>query len=313
VAGVCLDVGKAAEVKVILDACVKRPEFLPEVLVWMRRRQAAPRFAAVLGEFDPKNLLQICLSLGEAHGKKVDPRLRKLARGVAAEIMAQDCAELRELLSQFSESEGRTLRKFIFSLRGLTENTRSELLDACDSVLGAPPGKEAREDADAISYDPGVIYCTPAGIASRQEQYQELVNVKLPYIFDAIGKAASFGDLSENAEYTAAMEERAKLTRKAEQMQEEFKRVKPIDASLLVEGRVTVGTCVRVREEESGKEEEFILLGPWDADFDLGILDYRAPLAAAFVGHREGDQIETNIGGTVRNFQILSIEPRLAL
>ena len=56
----------------------------------------------------------------------------------------------------------------------------------------------------------------------RRDEYREITDVKMPDIFEAIGRAREFGDLSENAEYTSALEERDRLTQRATRIKEEL-------------------------------------------------------------------------------------------
>jgi transcription elongation factor GreA len=191
-------------------------------------------------------------------------------------------------------------------LRGLTDHAKVMMLQIFGEVHTELAKKEEEVEAHL---DQSVIYCTEEGIRRRNEEYEQLINVELPKIFAAIGKAAAFGDLSENAEYTAALDERARLTKKAEEMVEELRRAKPIDAGLLLEGTVTIGSQVRVRDVASGQERTFAFLGPWDADLEKNRLDYRAPLAQAFMGHEVGSTVRAELGGKTSQFEILEIQP----
>ena len=59
------------------------------------------------------------------------------------------------------------------------------------------------------------IFCSNDGLARRQEEYRVLLEEKIPENSEAIGKAASYGDLSENSEWEAAIEDQRNLTTKA--------------------------------------------------------------------------------------------------
>ena len=48
----------------------------------------------------------------------------------------------------------------------------------------------------------------------------------------AIGRAAAFGDLSENAEYTSALEERDHLTKRATQLKADLDKAKTITTEM---------------------------------------------------------------------------------
>jgi transcription elongation factor GreA len=300
------DAGRINEVKALLVDAMRKPDVQPEMLVFARRRQSSARFAALLGDVEPKSLVERCLRMGEQYGKAPNPWLRALSRQVAKELTDGDCKEFRVLVKKLSLDDARLLMRSIEMLRGLTDHAKVQMMQVFGEVHRELAKKE---EVAAPHLDETVIYCTDAGIRSRNDEYERMVNVDLPRIFEAVGKAASFGDLSENAEYTAALEERARMTKKAEEMVEELRRAKAIDKSLLIEGEVTIGTVVTARDTTSGQTKKFTLLGPWDADLDKGRLDYRAPLARAFMGHGVGATIRAEVGGKVSQFEILDVQP----
>jgi transcription elongation factor GreA len=153
----------------------------------------------------------------------------------------------------------------------------------------------------------GVIWSTKAGLERKKEEYGKLVNEKLPAVADAIGRAASFGDLSENAEYTAALEERERLTERANALKAELDQgtVLPEDAA---DGdEVTVGSTLRARNKATGEERQYTFLGPWDVRVEEGVYSYRAPLAFAFMGKTVGDEVEVQVDGETLTFEILEV------
>jgi transcription elongation factor GreA len=303
-----LDAGKVAEMKGLLAESMRKAEALPEFLVFARRRQSSSRFAPLLAEAEPKSLVERCLRMGEQHGKMINPRLRALSRQVAKELTDSNCKEFRTLVRGLTLENARLLMRSIEMLRGLTDHAKVQMMGVFGEVH---PELAKREEETAPHLDEAVIYCTSDGIKKRNEEYDRLINIDLPRVFEAVGKAASFGDLSENAEYTAALEERARMTKKAEEMVEELRRARPIDATLLKEGEVTIGTRVTVRDVSNGKERTFDLLGPWDADLDSGKVDYRAPLAMAFMGHGVGATVRAELGGRPSQFEILDVQPAI--
>jgi transcription elongation factor GreA len=301
-----IDAGRAAEIKALLQEAMRRPDLQPELLVFARRRHGNPRFAPLLAEFDPKALVERCLSMGEQKGRKVDPVLRGLQRQAAKELAEGNAREFRALLRGLSLENARLLMRKIEMLRGLTDHSKQILLQA----FGEEHAELAmKEEAAEAHLDESVIYCTPEGVRRRNEEYEKLVHVDLPRVFAAIGKAAAFGDLSENAEYTAALDERQRLSKKAEEMKDELRRARPIDASLLEDGVVTIGANVRVRDVASGAERTLSFLGPWDADLERGRLDYRTPLAQSFMGRSVGEVVRAELAGRPAELEILEIGP----
>ena len=303
-----IDAGRTNELRMLLNEAMRKPDAQPEMLVFARRRVGQPRFAPLFGDLDAKSMVERCLAMGEQQGRKVDPTLRGLQRQVAKELTDGNGREFRSLVKGLTLENARLLMRRIEMLRGLTDHAKLIMMQ----IFGEVHPELAKKEEEAEAHlDESVIYCTQEGIRRRNEEYERLVNVELPKIFAAVGKAAAFGDLSENAEYTAALEERARLTKRAEEMVEELRSAKPLDHALLKEGVVTIGTQVRVKNVATGQQQEFAFLGPWDADLERGRLDYRAPLARAFMGQEVGEVVRAELGGKPTEFEILEIKPAI--
>ena len=121
--------------------------------------------------------------------------------------------------------------------------------------------------------------------------------------------AREFGDLRENAEYKAAKERQVILHRRAEELQNLLDHARPIVPSTVTGEAVAPGTRIHVKNRTSDEEESYSLLGMWDADPDQGIIFYKAPFAAQFLRHREGETLTITIpSGESFEYEILRIE-----
>jgi len=134
------------------------------------------------------------------------------------------------------------------------------------------------------------VFVTAAGLARQREEYRVLVDEKIPENSEAIGAAASLGDLSENSEWESAMEEQRNLTSRAQQMDAALRTAKLIEHQEIPEGVVAPGMRVRLRQAD-GTTQEHTILGPWDCVED-GIINYKAPLAQAMLGKKVGDTVD---------------------
>jgi transcription elongation factor GreA len=153
------------------------------------------------------------------------------------------------------------------------------------------------------------IWTTRAGLERRAGELRELQDVKIPENADAIGRAASYGDLSENAEWEAAMEEQRNLTTRAMEIEDELRNVDLIENAVLPEEMVCPGTRVHYRETASGEENRIMILGPWDHDDGpLDIVSYRAPLAQGLLGLRPGELATVHLPAGELDLEVLGVE-----
>ena len=102
-------------------------------------------------------------------------------------------------------------------------------------------------------------------LAELKEELNYLQTVREKEVAEQIKEARSFGDLSENSEYDEAKTEQGKLYSKIAEL------INLIDNAEIVEmtataGKVGHGSKVKVRSEEDGSIEEYILVGSQEAD-----------------------------------------------
>ena len=167
---------------------------------------------------------------------------------------------------------------------------------------------EFKKEEEASLWEGDQIFCTHEGIARHEEELRVITEEKLPENQKAIGRAAAFGDLSENAEWTAAIEDQRLLTEKAQQIEEDLRRARPIEDLIAEDGVAALGTRVTFRENDgSGLERTFTILGPWDVGPD-GVISYKAPLAAGLLGTKVGEEAELNLPDGDRIVTVLAVE-----
>src|SRR5690606_10697360 len=109
------------------------------------------------------------------------------------------------------------------------------------------------------------IFVTAAGFARMREEHRVLVDEKIPANAEAIGNAAALGDLSENSEWEAAMEEQRTLTGRAEEMSRDIRKARLIEDQDVPDDVVAPGTQVTFTHLDDGSVTTYRILGPWDA------------------------------------------------
>jgi len=125
-----------------------------------------------------------------------------------------------------------------------------------------------------------------------------------------ISEAASFGDLSENAEYDSAKERQSMLHYKLKQL-EQYLRVEIFHESDINTEVVSFGTSVTLKDNKTGETIEYNVLGP--AEYELenypNIMTYTSPLAKAMIGKPAGEKVEIKKPEKHLSFTIEQIKP----
>ena len=121
---------------------------------------------------------------------------------------------------------------------------------------------------------------TKEGFKKLQEEYEYLTKVRMEEIKVAIAEARSFGDLSENAEYSAAKDEQTKCYSRIKELED------LIHHAIIVEesdnGTVGLGSSVKIKRD--GVEFEYKIVGSNEADPFANKISDRSPVGAALIG-----------------------------
>lgn len=152
------------------------------------------------------------------------------------------------------------------------------------------------------------IILTSAGLASLEEELENLKVVRRKEVAAKIKEARAQGDLSENAEYDAAKEEQAEIEARIATIEKMFRNVEIIDEDELNTGKVNLGNKVTVYDEEFEEEITYTIVGPAEADPAEMKLSNESPLGMALIGHSVGDVVENNAPDGVLKFKILGIQ-----
>lgn len=138
------------------------------------------------------------------------------------------------------------------------------------------------------------IYLTPKGLEDLKKEHDEIVKIKRPEVVARLSSAREMGDLSENAEYTAAREELAFIDGRIEELEGLLKQAVLIEDKAHGAGGgsstiVSLGSQVTVKRD--GKKEVYTMVGEWEADPIEKKISHESPLGKALIGRTKGDEV----------------------
>jgi transcription elongation factor GreA len=304
--------GKTELVAQVVRDVVERFRDNPLAFAWFARAQLNDELPAAVPKPSLPQLFEKLLLLHAHMEQRLfradDPEIKRLSKSMSNLFVSKNCKIVRDAFARENagEAEARNLEKVVRNIRSLPEDIRDKVLA---TMLRTRPelGKRDGQQAGAGGIDPNIIYGTDAGITRRRRDYENLVNVQIPENAAEIGRAASYGDLSENAEWSAAIEKQTQLTRKSEEMLAELNRVREIEPSMQDGEHVTVGSKVSLRAED-GRRVVYTLLGPFEADNEKGILSYLSPIGAALLGRKVGQDAEVVLASGNVKYRVEAIE-----
>ena len=136
---------------------------------------------------------------------------------------------------------------------------------------------------------------TEEGKRKLQERLDYLSSTRRQEIIQAIETARGFGDLSENAEYTAAREDQAKNEAEITRLEQIILNAIVVADSEITTDKVSVGTTVVYVNQNTNSEYEYAIVGADEANPENGSISDESPIGRALIGSTIGDTIEVKI------------------
>lgn len=148
---------------------------------------------------------------------------------------------------------------------------------------------------------------TAAGYNRLQEELKHLKSVERPNVIKAIAEAREHGDLSENAEYTAARERQSFIEGRVAELEDKISRAEVIDPAKLSGNTVKFGATVTLADEDTDEETTYQIVGQDESDIKNGLLSIQAPLARALINKSVGDSVEVSTPGGSKLYEIVTV------
>ena len=142
------------------------------------------------------------------------------------------------------------------------------------------------------------VNLTKQGKLDLEAELEKLI-ARRPAIAERLQIARSFGDLSENEEYSSARNEQKIAEGRILEIQEILKSAKIIRAGK--KSQVALGATVVL--DMGGKKTEYILVGPTEANPLEGKISNESPIGKAIMGKKSGEAFDFN-GKTVKIVEI---------
>ena len=126
-------------------------------------------------------------------------------------------------------------------------------------------------------------------------ELQELENVELPKVRDAIAEARDKGDLSENFEYHAAKREQGKLLSRIRFKQKVLENARVIDKSLLNGDCVGLLSQVERTNLANNAHMAYTIVNSHEANLREAKISIKSPIGQALLNKKAGDVVEVRV------------------
>jgi transcription elongation factor GreA len=156
------------------------------------------------------------------------------------------------------------------------------------------------------------IPMTPRGLILLKEELKRRKEVERPKIVKAIEEARAHGDLSENAEYSAAKEAQSFNEGRVKELEGTIALANVIDPAKLSGGKIVFGATVELTDSDSGDDVVYTIVGEHEADIKQGRISITAPVARALIGREAGDTVTVRTPKGTREYEIRDVKFRSA-
>lgn len=152
------------------------------------------------------------------------------------------------------------------------------------------------------------IPMTRQGYETLRDELRRCKSVLRPQNIKAIEEARAHGDLSENAEFSAAKERQGFIEGRINELEYKIAHANVIDPTKLSKDSAFFGCTVILENIDTGEEVEYQLVGPDESDVKQGRISVTSPIGKALLGKKLGDEIVVQVPAGQRHYEVIDIQ-----
>ncbi len=145
---------------------------------------------------------------------------------------------------------------------------------------------------------------TEVDIRKMQEELEYRYTVLAPSLGEEVKRTREYGDLSENAEYKVAKQERNRNRARIRYLESMIRTARVIDTSS-AEDVVGLFDHVEYYHEERDTTKKIQIVTTLRQDALSGYISRESPLGRALLGRRVGDRVEVKVSDTRSYFVVI--------
>jgi transcription elongation factor GreA len=139
-----------------------------------------------------------------------------------------------------------------------------------------------------------------------EEEIQSLEKELREELPKALKTAAALGDLSENADYSAARERQDFVRVRLGQLKQRAADLAMVNFDKIPRDRISLGSNVELLDVGKNEKVTYRLVTSEDADVSKGLISTTSPIGRSLLNKRVGDNVEVKIPAGTREFEVLS-------
>lgn len=153
------------------------------------------------------------------------------------------------------------------------------------------------------------IPMTKEGFAKLKSDLLHLKSVERPQNIHDLEVARAHGDLSENAEYSAAREKQGMIAAHITDLENKISLAEVIDPQDVTDkDKIVFGARVTLYDLETEEELRYQIVGDVETDVKNQRVGISSPIAKALLGKRVGDEVKFQTPKGSRELEVVAIE-----
>ena len=148
---------------------------------------------------------------------------------------------------------------------------------------------------------------TKQGYQALVDELKYLKLTRREEIKEQIAVARGFGDLSENAEYDEARNEQAKVEARIQELESLIENAEIIDESTMDARSISLGSVVKLLDEEYDEEITYSIVGSNQADPLEQKISDQSPIGRALMGKKAGERVTVTAPAGELHFRVLEV------
>ena len=163
-------------------------------------------------------------------------------------------------------------------------------------------------DAETFASSSSVLWLTPEGYRSLQQELEHLTLVKRPEIADRIRESLQHGEFSEdNSELDEVKFEQAMVETRISELKAIFGNAQVLDVEKIPTDRVGMGSFVKVLDTDLKDEFEVRVVSSIEADPNDDLISNESPMGTALWSREPGDCVEFSAPEGQKHYKIVGI------
>lgn len=148
---------------------------------------------------------------------------------------------------------------------------------------------------------------TVEGKRMLEEELKRLMTVDRPSVIKAIEVARGHGDLSENADYSAAKERQGFIEGRIQEINGKLATAQVIDPSAIKSDKIVFGATVVVEDQDAGKTTTYKIVGADESDVKINKISINSPIARALIGKKAGEEAVVNAPKGAIHYDVIEV------